>query len=120
MIDRIKFSTEPRLEPTLPLLLPPTARGLLARFWPHVAYKDSPPAGSTDFTLWRAEDPITDTIIPSRMPPLISRLHPRRKVQTNGNVDVTYDGNNSVYEPHAVGPSWRRRLTGRMRMITWR
>ncbi len=68
----------------------------------HVAYVDSPPAGTTDFTLSDEADPAAENITARTNAATDYKDYPRRKVQDNAGADVTYDGTNEIYEPYVV------------------
>ena len=68
----------------------------------HLAYLDSPPAGTTDFTLSDEGDPISEAIVSLVNAATDLKLYPRRVVQDNANNDVTFDGTNEIYEPYVV------------------
>ncbi|MBC8248317.1 MAG: hypothetical protein H8E90_01450 [Anaerolineales bacterium] len=68
----------------------------------HLEYLDSPPAGTTDFTLSDEGDPISEAIVNLVNAATDVKLYPRRAVQDNANNDVTFDGTNEIYEPYVV------------------
>ena len=68
----------------------------------HLEYLDSPPAGTTDFTLSDEGDPISEAIVNLVNAATDLKLYPRRVVQDNANNDVTFDGTNEIYEPYVV------------------
>jgi hypothetical protein len=103
MIDRIQWSTGAAAG---------TAGSATATgYSPHVAgevlavnvdYQDSPPAGTTDFTLTDENDPAAESIVSLANSATDRKLYPRRKLQDNVFADVTYDGTNEIYEPYVV------------------
>lgn len=68
----------------------------------YVAYQDSPPAGTTDFTLSDESDPASEAIVSLTDGATDQKLYPRRLVETNDGTDITYDGTRKVYEPYIV------------------
>lgn len=67
----------------------------------HVDYEDSPPA-TTDLTLVDESDPAGETIVTLANQATDVKLYPRRGVQSNANVAMTYDGTRPVAEPYGV------------------
>lgn len=63
----------------------------------YVDYKDSPPAGTTDFTLSCASDPASESIISLSNAATDIKIYPRRVLETNDGTDLTYDGTRKVY-----------------------
>lgn len=68
----------------------------------HVEYKDSPPAGTTDFTLSDENDPAGESILSLTNTATDAKHYPRRAIQDNAGADVTFDGTNEIYEPYVV------------------
>lgn len=103
MIDRIQFSTG---------LATGTAGSATATGYSqhvsgiilavNVAYGDSPPGATTDFTLTDENDPATENIVTLTNNATDAKLYPRRQVQSNANAGLTYDGTRTVNEPYVV------------------
>ena len=68
----------------------------------YIDYVDSPPAGTTDFTLSDETDPASEAIVSLTDGATDQKVYPRRLVETNDGTDVTYDGTYKVYEPYVV------------------
>jgi hypothetical protein len=68
----------------------------------YVAYGDSPPAGTTDFTLWDENDPASENIVSLTDGATDQKLYPRRLLETNDGTDLTYDGTRKVYGRYVV------------------
>lgn len=68
----------------------------------YVAYKDSPPAGSTDFTLSDENDPASESIVTLSDAATDVKVYPSRVLELNDGTDVTYDGANEVYTRYVV------------------
>jgi hypothetical protein len=68
----------------------------------HVAYVDSPPAATTDFTLSDEGDPSSEAIVSLVDAATDVKLYPRRLLETNDGTDLTYDGTRPVSEPYVV------------------
>jgi hypothetical protein len=103
MIDRIQWTTGAASgsagSATATDYSPPVTGRVLAVY---VDYKDSPPAGTTDFTLSDEEDPGSESIVSLTDGATDQKLYPRRVVETNDGTDLTYDGTRKVYEPYVV------------------
>jgi len=69
----------------------------------HLAYKDSPPVGTTDLYLYEAEDPnATEYIVNLQNAATDLTMYPRRAVVTSLNAAVVYAANINVHEPFVV------------------
>lgn len=68
----------------------------------HVDYQDSPPAGTTDFTLSGESDPASESIITLTDAATDIKIYPRRVVETNDGTDITYDDTHKVYDYYVV------------------
>ena len=68
----------------------------------HVAYLDSPPAGTTDFTLSDEGDPASESIITLTDAATDIKIYPRRLTETNDGTDITYDNTRKVYDYYIV------------------
>jgi len=70
----------------------------------HVAYKDSPPAATTDFYLYEAEDPAaaTEFIVNLQNQATDVTLYPRRALVTSLNAAIVYAANINVHDPFVV------------------
>ena len=68
----------------------------------YVDYQDSPPAGTTDFTLSDEADPASESIISISNAATDITVYPRRVVELNDGTDITYDGTNEVYDYYVV------------------
>jgi hypothetical protein len=68
----------------------------------HIAYKGSPPAGTTDITLSDESDPASEAIISLTNAATDIKIYPRRVAETNDGTDLTYDGTRKVYAPYIV------------------
>jgi hypothetical protein len=105
MIDRIQFSTGAAVgatgtgDATATGYSPPIAGEVLAV---HVAYKDSPPAATTDVTLSDEADPAAENILSLPNTATDAKHYPRRAVQDNAGNDVTFDDTNEIYAPYVV------------------
>ena len=103
MIDRVQFSTGAASGGAG--VATATGHSVRVAGWVlavHLDYQDSPPAGTTDFTLSDETDPISEAIVSLANAATDLKLYPRRKVQDSGNNDVTFDGTNEIYEPYVV------------------
>ena len=102
-IDRVQFTTGVAAgedgAATATGYSPPVAGRVLAV---HVAYHDSPPAGTTDLTLWDEADPAEEAIVSLADGATDQKLYPRRHTETNDGADLTYYGTRKVYEPYVV------------------
>lgn len=103
MIDRVQWSTGAAVgsagSATATAYSPPVRGKVLAV---HIAYLDSPPAGTTDFTLSDEDDPAAESIITLANTATDIKIYPRRLVETNDGTDITFDGTRKVYEPYSV------------------
>lgn len=68
----------------------------------HVDYKDSPPAGTTDFTLSDEADPASESIITLVNTATDIKIYPRRVTEKNDGTDILYAAGEEVYEPYLV------------------
>lgn len=68
----------------------------------HVAYLDSPPAGTTDFTLSDESDPASESIITLTDAATDIKIYPRRLTETNDGTDIVYNGGEKVYDYYVV------------------
>ena len=68
----------------------------------HVNYQDSPPAGTTDFTLSDESDPASENIVTLANAATDIKIYPRRVTELNDGTDITYDGTNEVYDYYVV------------------
>ncbi|HUV95811.1 MAG TPA: hypothetical protein VMX14_13430 [Anaerolineae bacterium] len=69
----------------------------------HVAYKNTPPAATTDLYLYEAEDPnATEYIVNLQNAATDVTLYPRRATVTSLNAPIIYATNNNVHEPFVV------------------
>jgi len=59
-------------------------------------------AGTTDFTLSDAEDPIAESIFTLTDSVTDTKRYPRRPTQNSAGTDATYDGTRKVHEPYVV------------------
>lgn len=103
MIDRVQFSTG--VASGGAGVATATGYSMLVRgrvLAVNVAYVDSPPAATTDFTLSDGADPAAEAIVSLPNVATDVRLYPRRAVQDNAGVDRTYDGTRKVAEPYVV------------------
>jgi hypothetical protein len=79
----------------------PTVRGEVLKV--HVAYVDSPPAGTTDFTLSDEDDPASEAIISLTDAATDITIAPRRVLEQNDGTDLLYAAaGESVYGPYVV------------------
>ena len=103
MIERLQFSTGAAVgangSATATGHSTPVAGQVLAV---HVTYVDSPPAGTTDFTLSDEADPASESIITLTNAATDVRIFPRRLLETNDGTDLTYDGTRKVYGRYPV------------------
>ena len=67
-----------------------------------VEYLDSPPAGTTDFTLWDESDPLTENIVSLTDAATDIKIYPRRVTEKNDGTDILYAVGEEVYEPYVV------------------
>ncbi len=68
----------------------------------HVAYVDSPPSGTTDFTLSDEGDPISESIISLTNQATNIKIYPRRVTEKNDGTDILYETGEEVHEPYVV------------------
>lgn len=69
----------------------------------YVAYQDSPPAGTTDFTLSDESDPASEAIISLTNAATNIKIYPRRVLETNDGTDLLYAAaGENVYGCYAV------------------
>lgn len=103
MLDRIQFSIGAAVgsagSATATGQSPHVSGRVLAVY---VAYLDSPPSGTTDFTLSDEGDPASESILSLVDAATDAKHYPRRAVQDNAGTDVTYDGTNEIYETYVV------------------
>ena len=103
MIDRVVFSTGAAVgtagAATATGYSQPIRGEVLAVY---VNYEDSPPAGTTDFTLSDEDDPASESIISLSNTATDQKVYPRRVTELNDGTDITYDGTNEVYAPYVV------------------
>lgn len=71
----------------------------------YVAYLDSPPSGTTDFTLVDTNDPASENIVTLANGATDQKIYPRRITEKNDGTDVLYTSGEEVHEPYVVhGP----------------
>jgi hypothetical protein len=103
MIDRVQFSTGAATgsagSATATGYSVPVQGQVLAV---HVDYQDSPPAGTTDFTLADEDDPAAESIVSLANQATDVKLYPRRLLESADGTDLTYDGTRKVYGPYAI------------------
>lgn len=68
----------------------------------HVAYLDSPPAATTDFTLQDESDPAAENIVILTDAATDIKIYPRRLTEQNEGTDITYNGTLKVYDYYVV------------------
>ena len=68
----------------------------------YVDYQDSPPAGTTDFTLSDEADPASESIVSLTNTATDQKLYPRRITETNDGTDILYETGEEVHEPYVV------------------
>jgi hypothetical protein len=68
----------------------------------YVVYQDSPPAGTTDFTLSDEGDPASEAIVSLANGATDQALYPRRVTEKNDGTDILYTTGEEVYEPYVV------------------
>ena len=68
----------------------------------YVAYQDSPPAATTDFTLSDEADPASESIISLVNGATDQKIYPRRVTETNDGTDILYVAGEEVYEEYVV------------------
>ena len=103
MIDRVQFTTGAAAgddgSATSTGYSSPIAGEILAV---HVAYLDSPPAGTTDFTLSDEDDPASESIISLTDTATDIKIYPRRVTEKNDGTDILYTTGEEVFEPYVV------------------
>lgn len=103
MIDRIQFSTGAAVGgagvATATGYSPHVKGKVLAV---HVDYVDSPPAGTTDFTLSDEGDPISEAIASLADQATDIKIYPRRITEKNDGTDILYVAGEEVHEPYVV------------------
>jgi hypothetical protein len=105
MIDRVQFTTVAASgttgtgDATATGYSPPIAGEILAV---HVNYQDSPPAGTTDFTLSDEDDPASESIISLTDTATDIKIYPRRVTEKNDGTDILYTTGEEVFEPYVV------------------
>lgn len=78
----------------------PVIQGYIEKVY--IAYVGSPPAGTTDFTLWDENDPDSELIINLTNGATNQTIYPRRLLETNDGTDLTYDGTRKVYGRYVI------------------
>ena len=68
----------------------------------YVDFQDSPPAGTTDFTLSSERDPGSESIVSITDSATDAAFYPRRVLETEDGTDLTYDGTRKVYGEFVV------------------
>ncbi len=68
----------------------------------YVNYQDSPPAGTTDFTLSDEADPASEAIISLTNAATDIKIYPRRVTEKNDGTDILYTTGEEVFEPYVV------------------
>ena len=68
----------------------------------HVNFQDSPPAGTTDFTLSDEADPASESIISLANTATDIKIYPRRVTEKNDGTDILYVAGEEVFEPYVV------------------
>ena len=103
MIDRIQFSTGAAAgsagSATATGYSSPVFGEVLAV---HVAYLDSPPAGTTDFTLSDESDPASEAIVSLANAATDIKIYPERVVEKNDGTDWLYAAGEEVSRPYVV------------------
>ena len=103
MIDRVQFSTGSAAGgagvATATAYSAPVFGKVLAV---HVDYVDSPPAGTTDFTLSDEDDPASESIVSLANQATDIKIYPRRVTEKNDGTDILYTTGEEVYEPYVV------------------
>ena len=103
MIDRVQWSTGAAVGSdgaATSTGYSPRVRGCVLAVY--VAYLDSPPAGTTDFTLSDEADPAAENIVSLADTATDQKLYPRRLLEANDGTDLTYDGTRKVYSEYVV------------------
>ena len=103
MIDRVQWSTGAAVgsagSATATGYSAPVRGQVLAV---HVDYQDSPPAGTTDFTLSDEDDPASESIISLANAATDVKIYPRRVTEKNDGTDILYTAGEEVFEPYVV------------------
>jgi hypothetical protein len=103
MIDRIQFTTGPAVgsagSATATGYSPHVKGEVLAVY---VNYQDTPPAGTTDFTLSDEGDPASESIISLVDQATDIKIYPRRITEKNDGTDILYTAGEEVHEPYVV------------------
>jgi len=103
MIDRIQLSTGAAAgangSATATAHSTPVRGKVLAVY---VAYLDSPPSGTTDFTLSDESDPASEAIINLANSATDQKIYPRRITEKNDGTDILYVAGEEVHEPYVV------------------
>ncbi len=68
----------------------------------YVDYQDSPPAGTTDFTLSDEADPASESILSLVDTATDQKIYPRRVTEKNDGTDILYTAGEEVFEPYVV------------------
>lgn len=68
----------------------------------YVAYKDSPPAATTDFTLSDEGDPASESIISLPNGATDQKIYPERTVEKPDGTDLLYVAGEEVTRPYVV------------------
>ena len=68
----------------------------------YMNYQDSPPAGTTDFTLSDEEDPASESIVSLSNTATDQKIYPRRVTEKNDGTDILYTTGEEVHEPYVV------------------
>ena len=103
MIDRVQWSTGAAVgsagSATATGYSPHVTGKVLAV---HVAYIDSPPSGTTDFTLSDEGDPASEAIVTLANGATDQKIYPRRITEKNEGTDILYVAGEAVHEPYVV------------------
>ena len=103
MIDRIQFTTGAATgvdgSATATGYSPHVQGKVLAVY---VDFQDSPPAGTTDFTLSDENDPASESIIALTNTATDIKIYPRRITEKNEGTDILYETGEEVHEPYIV------------------
>lgn len=68
----------------------------------YVDYQDSPPSGTTDFTLSGEADPASESIISLTDQSTDIKIYPRRVTEKSDGTDILYTSGEEVHEPYVV------------------
>lgn len=68
----------------------------------YIDYQDSPPSGTTDFTLSDEADPASEAIISLTDQSTDIKIYPRRITEKNDGTDILYTSGEEVFEPYVV------------------